>query len=210
MKVWTVVSQEDTDSGSDHLVVGSYTSRGRALDECVKYIFERLKWREAFARSMAHDEIHPEAEEFFSEREDGRTVVREGCVEKLRRYVRDVLGGDGAYYVFDGTDSWHFDVDENDVEGELWYMVTWGSGVSDDPEFANPRPEAFTSKDAAIEEFYRYALDLKQQYEVGVSEGFRSLVYDLLRKNGTCQVDLPDGCCVSCVLYHDDAKNIKE
>ena len=212
MKVWTAVSQDDTESGSDHLVAGSYTSRGRALDECVKYIFERLVLRGDLAYGMAHDERHPEAAKFFSERrDDGRTVVRRGCTKKLWSYVRDMLGQDGAYYVFDGyRDSWHFDVDENDVEGELWTTVTWGDSDCEDPEFTTPWPETFTSEESAIEEFYRYALDLKRQYEAEVSEGFRSFVYDTLRKHGKCQVDLADGCCVSCVLYHDDAKNVKE
>lgn len=211
MTVWTVVSQDDTDNGSDHLVVGSYTSRGRALDECVKYIFERIALRSGFAYIMAHDENHPEAAKFFSKRRaDGSTVLRRGCTKELRNYVRDMLGGDGAYYVFDGTDSWHFDVDENDVVGELWTTVTWGDSDCEDPEFTTPRPEAFTSRDKAIDSFYRYALDLKWAYEQKVPEDFKSFVYDSLREYGRCQVDLSDGCCVSCVLYHDDAKNVKE
>jgi hypothetical protein len=53
-------------------------------------------------------------------------------------------------------------------------------------------------------------VDLLKGQDVPVSEGFRSFVYDSLRKDGKCQVDLRDGSCVSCVLYHDDAKNIRE
>lgn len=211
MKVWTVVSQDDTDDGSDHLVAGSYTSRGRAIDECVKYIFERLKLRGDLAYSMAHDENHPEAAKFFSRRRIyGITVVRKGCVRKLRDYIRDMLGQDGAYYVYDGTDSWHFDVDENDVEGELWHTVTWGDSDCDDPEFTTPWPEAFTSEETAIKEFYRYAVDLKRSHGMPIWDEFRKFVYDSLRKDGKCQVDLGDGCCVSCVLYRDDAKNVRE
>ena len=210
MTVYTVSSTDDTDNGSDHLVIGSYTSRGRALDECVDYIFERLGWREELARSMAHDENHPEAKKFFSEKKkDDRTVVRKGCVGELRRYIRDVLGEDGTYYVLDGTDSWHFDVDENGLEGPLWTTVTWGDSDCEDPEFTTPFPETFVSEDDAIENFYRYALDLKRQYEIEASEGFKTFVYDSLRKDGRCQVNLSDGCCVSCVLYSTPAGGIR-
>ena len=31
-----------------------------------------------------------------------------------------------------------------------------------------------------------------------------------LEEDGRAQVDLHDGCCVSCVLYRDDTTNIKE
>ncbi len=211
MTVWTVVSQDDTDNGSDHLVAGSYTFRGRAIDECVKYVFERISLRGDFAWSMAHDENHPEAAKFFSERRaDGRTVVRRGCVAKLRDYVRDVLSMDGAYYVYDGTDSWHFDVDENGVEGELWTTVTWGDSDNEDPEFTTPWPETFISKDEAIRTFVNYAKDLMAGREMDIPDDFYAVVEQQLDEDGKCQVDLDDGCCVSCVLYHSDAKNVKE
>lgn len=217
MKVYTVTSTDDLDREPlDRCVIGSYTSRGRALDECVDYIMERIEIRPDLAWSMAKDENHPEAAQFFREKplKDKPhlvdMVVGRGCVEKLREFLRDELGGQGCYYVYDGIDSWHFDVDENDVEGDLWHTVTWGDSDCEDPEFTTPYPETFTSEESAIREFYLYALDLKRQYEREVSEGFKPFVYDALRKQGKCQVDLADGCCVSCVLYHDDAKNIKE
>ena len=211
MTIWTVVSQDDTDNGSDHLVAGSYTSRGRAIDECVKYIFERIELRRDFAWSMAHDENHPEAAKFYAERRaDGRTVVRRGCVAKLRDYVRDMLGMDGAYYVYDGTDSWHFDVDENDVEGELWHTVTWGDSDAEDPEFTTPWPEAFTSEETAVKTFVDYAKGLMAGRGMKIPDDFHADVKRQLGEGGKCQVDLGDGCCVSCVLYHDDAKNVKE
>lgn len=212
MKVWTVMSQDDTDDGTDHLVAGSYTSRGRALDACVKYIFDRFELRDDLAYSMAHDENHPEAAKFFTERrKDSRTVVKKGCSGKLHEYLRDTLGRDGAYYVYDGyRNSWHFDVDENDVEGELWHTVTWGDSDCEDPEFTTPWPEMFTSRESAIKTFYRYAADLMRSSGGKADERFQKRVFEQLESDGRCQVDLEDGCCVSCVLYHDDAKNIKE
>lgn len=216
MKVYTVSSLDDHPKfGTEHLVVGTFTARGRALDECVGYIMERLRVRDDLAYCMAHDENHLEAAEFFSDRgKGGFWHVKRGKDKALREFLRDELGGQGCYYAVSdcgmGWISFHFDVDENDVEGELWHTVTWGDSDCEDPEFTTPYPEAFTSEEKAIETFYRYALDMKRQYEEEVSEGFKPFVYDALRKRGKCQVDLADGCCVSCVLYHDDAKNIKE
>ena len=217
MTVYTVSSLDDHPKfGTEHCVIGSFTTRGRALDECVDYIMERLELRDDLAFAMANDENHPEAAEVFSGcsgRSDGWGVKRRKA-KALRAFLRDELGGQGCYYAcLDSGMGWiafHFDVDENDVEGELWHTVTWGDSDTEDPEFTTPWPEAFTSEDKAIDSFYRYALDLKRDRELPVSEGFKSFVHESLRKDGRCQVDLGDGCCVSCVLYHDDAKNIKE
>lgn len=212
MTIYTVTSTDDIVCGPmDRCVIGSYTTRGRALDECTRYITERLSLRDDLAWSMAHDENHPETKEFFSERrEDGIVVVRKDCVKKLGEFLRDELGGHGCYYIRYGADNWRFDIDENSVEGELWHTVTWGDSDCEEPKFTTPWTETFTSEEAAIYSFYCYALDLKRDHEVPVSEGFRPFVYDSLRKDGKCRVCLSDGHSVSCVLYHDDAKNIKE
>lgn len=212
MTIYTVISTDDLiREPLDHCVVGSYTSRGHALDKCVEYIVERLALRNDLAWAMAHDINHSEAKRFFSKRRtDDQIVVKRGCLEKLKRYLRDELGAAGAYYVYERYDNvWHFDIDENDVEGQLWTTVTWGDSDCEDPEFTTPFPETFVSENDAIENFYRYALDLKQQYEIEVSEGFKTFVYDSLRKDGKCQVDLSDGCCVSCVLYSTPAEGIR-
>lgn len=214
MKAYTVHSTDDLAMEPlDHCVVGTYTSRGRALDRCADYMMDRLKLRDDLAWSMAHDENHPEAGEFFSERaKDGsvRTVVKRGIARRLREFLRNELGAQSSYYVWDGEASWHFDVDENDVEGELWHTVTWGDSDCEDPEFTTPWPESFTSEEAAAECFYRYALDLRKQHGLEVSKSFRSYVHDSLMCDGRCQVDLGDGRCVSCVLYRGDMENIKE
>lgn len=217
MTVYTVSScDDDPKFGTNRCTIGSFTTRGRALDECVSYIMERLQVRNDLAFCMANDENHPEAKEFFSGRSgrgDGWRVKR-GKVKALRAFLRDALGDDGCYYAcLDagvGQFSFHFDIDENGVEGELWHTVTWGDSDCEDPNFTTPWPEAFTSEESAIRNFYHYALDMKRSQEMPVSEGFKSFVYESLRKDGKCQVDLDDGCCVSCVLYHDDAKNIRE
>ena len=212
MTIYSVTSTDDLErEPMDRCLIGSYTSRGQALDACVDYIMERLELRFDLAYSLAHDENHPEAAKFFSERrKDGATVVRKGCIGKLREHFRDVIGGEGGYIAHDGVNSWHFDVDENDLVGEMWHTVTWGDSDCEDPEFTTPWPEAFTSEETAIKTFVDYALELKYARGLEVSEGFRRWVYDSLREDGKIQLDLDDGCCVSCVLYHDDAKNVKE
>ena len=116
--IYTVSSTDDLmREPLERCVIGSYRKRGAALDACADYIMERIGMRDDLAWSMAHDENHPEAKEFFSERrKNGATVVRRGCDRKLRELLRDELGGQSCYYVYDGSDSWHFDIDENDIE----------------------------------------------------------------------------------------------
>ena len=191
-------------------VAGTYTTRGKALDECVVYIMDRMRNRQDLARSMLHDENHPDARKFLVERKDGTVGVRKGCVNKLKKFVRDELGGTGCYYVYDGVDgSWHFDIDENDVEGELWTTVTWGDSDCEDPGFTTPWPETFTSKDEAVRTFVDYAKDLMAGQKMDIPENFYAVVEQHLDEDGKCQVGLDDGCCINCVLYHSDAKNVK-
>lgn len=214
MTIYTVTSTDDLEREPlSRLVAGSYTSRGRAVDECVKYIMERLGLRFDLAYSLAHDENHPEASEFFSERrKDGATVIRKGCVCKLRDHLRDVIGGEGCYVAYDGVNSWHFDVDENGLEGSLWHTVTWGSSDCEDPAFTTPRPETFLSRRTAVSTFRDYVRDMLSRRglrgEALAQETDRAA--GALDADGRVQVDLDDGCCVSCVLYRDDAKSVKE
>lgn len=211
MTIYTVTSTDDLWSEPlDRCVAGSYTSRGRAIEECARYVFERFGLRDDFACSMANDENHPEAKEFFSRRRDGKYVVARGCIAKLMEFIKDELGGQGCYYVCDGQNSWHFDIDENDVEGELYHTVTWGDSDCEDPEFTTPYPEAFTSEETAVQTFLDYVKDLFRGHHMKWSDEFVRTVKASLKDDGKVQVDLNDGCCVSCVLYHDDAKNIKE
>ena len=218
MTIHTVSSNDSVPKfDTNFSIVGSYTTRGRALDECVQYILDRLRVRDDLAYCMAHDENHPEAAEFFSKRrtkDDWGYVVKRGKNEALREHLRDEIAGQGCYYAYcqyGGDDySFHFDVDENDVEGELWHTVTWGSSDCEDPDFTTPYPEDFTSEETAVETFLGYVKDLYRQHHMKWSDEFVRWVKSQLKDDGKVQVDLNDGCCVSCVLYRDDAKNIKE
>lgn len=188
---------------------GTYTTRDKALDECVAYIMERLEIRHDFAWSMMNDENHPKARKFLVEHKDGTVGVRKGCITKLKEFIKDELSGQCCYYVYDGRDRWHFDIDENDVEGELWTTVTWGDSDCEDPDFTTPWPETFTSKDGAVRTFVDYAKDLMAGQEMDIPDNFYAVVEQQLDEDGKCQVNLDDGCCINCVLYHSDAKNIK-
>ena len=153
----------------------------------------------------------PEAKRFFSRRrKDGITIVRHGCEGRLRKLLRDELNGQGCYYVHDGTNSWYFDVVENGVEGELWHTVTWGDSDCEDPEFTTPWPESFTSSHAAVEAFINYVKDLYRSNHMKWSDKLIRETRNSLMEDGRAQFDLHDGCSVSCVLYRDDADNIKE
>lgn len=58
--------------------------------------------------------------------------------------------------------------------------------------------------------YHDYVRDLFKSHEMKWTEPFEKWIGKALREDGRCMVELNDGCCVSCVLYHDDAKNIKE
>ena len=206
MTVYTVSSTDDLSMEPlDRCVTGTYTTRGKALDECVQYIMERLRLRDDLAWSMARDENHPEAKRFFSERrKDGATIIRKGCVNKLREFIRDELGGQGCYYVWDGENSWHFDVDENDLCGDAWSLVTWGDSDVEDPDFTTPFPELFTDEDKAVANAVKYARDLMKSHDFRRKDIDDNLAYirDALRLDGRARLDLNDGTAVHWVLYH--------
>lgn len=217
MKVYTVSSLDDHPKlGTNHCVIGSFTTRDRALDECAGYIIDRLQVRNDLAFCMAHDANHTGMKEFFSgtdgSSDDWR--VKRGKSEALREFLRTVLKDYGCYYAFldagMGQLSFHFDIDENDVVGDLWHTVTWGDSDCEDPEFTTPWPEAFTSRETAIETFVGYVKDLYRSHRMKWSDKLLRNVRKLLVNDGKVQVDLDDGSCVSCVLYQGNAKNVKE
>ena len=112
--IYTVSSHDDCDAGYDHCVAGSYRTFDRAVEECVNYIFERLDVRDDLAWGMARDENHGDASRYFCDDADGWKVVKDEVA--LRKYIHDELVMKWCYYVFDGTDAYHFDIDENDLE----------------------------------------------------------------------------------------------
>ena len=119
MTIYTVISIDPIMAGSlDHYVLGSYGSRGKAVDACVKYIFDRLNLRSDLSRAFAHDENHPDVKNFMTANKDsGRFVVKEGMRQKLEDYLRDEIDHMGLYYIYDGGSSmWCFDIDANDLE----------------------------------------------------------------------------------------------
>lgn len=112
--IYTVSSHDDCDAGYDHCVAGSYRTFDRAVEECVNYIFERLDVRDDIAWSFANDENHEEASKFFGPDEDGLMVVKDEA--GLRERLHNELGLQGCYYCYDGNFTYHFDIDENDIE----------------------------------------------------------------------------------------------
>ena len=206
MTVYTVSSTDDLMSEPlSTLVVGTYTTRGRALDECVAYIMERLGNRQDFAWSMMNDENHPEAGKFFIEHKDGTVGVRKGCLGKLKEFIRDELGGTGCYYVYDGGDRvWHFDVDENDLCGDAWTLVTWGDCDHEDPEFTTPFPELFTDEEKAVANAVKYARDLMTQH--GFRKADQERIVGYMRQAftgvGQARIDLDDGTAIHWVIHH--------
>lgn len=217
MKIYTVSSMDDHPKlGTNHCVIGSFTTWDRALDECAGYIMDRLRVRNDLAFCMANDANHTGMKEFFSGTDDrsDNWRVKRGKSEALREFLRTVLKYNGCYYVHldagAGWFSFHFDVDENDVEGGLWHTVTWGDSDCEDPEFTTPWPEAFTSQETAIETFIGYVKDLYRSHCMKWSDEFLRNIRKSLVNDGKVQVDLNDGSSVSCVMHSGDVKNIKE
>ena len=206
MTVYTVSSTDDLMSEPiSTLVAGTYTTRGRAIDECVDYIMERLENRQEFAWAMLNDENHPDARKFLLERKDGTIGVRKGCLNKLKGFIRDELGGTGCYYVYDGCDRvWHFDVNENDICGDAWSLVTWGSSDVEAPDFTTSFLELFTYKDKAVASAVKYAKDLMDShgYKASERDSIAKFVGEDLKANGQARLDLDDGAAVHWVLYH--------
>jgi len=211
MKIWTVSAIDNEERfGIVQHICGSYATRGLALDECVKWIMDRFDSVPSLAYAMANDENHKFAEQFFREDKDGRTLIRRGMCVKFIEWLRDELGGQGCYFVYDGQNEYRFNVDENDVEGTIWQTVTWGDSDTEDPEFTTPWPEMFTSEERAIETFIGYVKDLYRSHHMKWSDKFLRETRKSLKEDGKVQVDLNDGTSVSCVLYSGGADNVKE
>lgn len=143
LTTYVVTSVDDSeDNGSDRLVVGVYTKRGKALDEAVKYIMQRLEVRDDLAHCMADDDNHPEAAKFFVEDpESGYDVVNKAVEKEFKAYLRDMLGGECCYIAVNGHDMFRFDIDEVGVEGDvrLHTVVCMVVGTDDN----TPEPRTF-------------------------------------------------------------------
>lgn len=119
MTIYTVISIVAINTEPlNHYIVGSYGSRGKAVDACVKDIFDRLDIRFDLSRAFAHDENHPEVKNFMTGNNDsGRFVVKDGMRQKLEDYLRDEIGSMGCYHIYDSDSGmWNFDIDANDFE----------------------------------------------------------------------------------------------
>lgn len=213
MKIWTVSAIDNEDGcGVVQYICGSYSTRGLALDECVKWMLDRFHRLPCLAYAMANDKEHHSLhfDGLFCERKDGKTVIARGCRNRLEDFLRDELGEQGFYRIYDGKNEYMFQVDENDVEGTIWQTVTWGDSDTEDPEFTTPWPEVFTSEETAVETFIGYVKDLYKSHCMKWSDAFIRETEKALKEEGKVQVDLNDGTSVSCVMYSGGVNNVKE
>ena len=213
MTIWTVSAIDNEERyGIVQHICGSYATRGLALDECVKWMLDRFDSVPSLAYAMANDEEHHgfRLDGLFSERKDGKTVIARGCRHKLEEFLRDELGGQGCYRIYDGKNEYMFQVDENDVEGTIWQTVTWGDSDCEDPDFTTPWPEMFTSEETAVKTFIAYVKDLYKAHCMKWSDAFIRETEKALKEEGKVQVNLNDGTSVSCVMYSGGANNVKE
>lgn len=125
-EVYVVTSTDNKMSEPlDRCVAGAYVNYDKAVEETVDYIFERLDCRDDIVWGFAHDENHPEMEGAV-ESVDGETVYH-GGEKKIREYLKNELEMNGCYYIYDGEDSFHFDIDGCDLlfanDGEVKRFV---------------------------------------------------------------------------------------
>lgn len=112
--IYTVSSFDDEhDCGYDRCVIGSYRTSERAAEECANYITERINLNWRVASAAANDENHPEAAQFLEKTSDGDYAIPDPIA--FRHFLLDELSGARCYYIWDGEDSYHFDIDENDL-----------------------------------------------------------------------------------------------
>lgn len=170
------------------MVVGSYISRGDALDACVNKIIERFGEDAQFMFDFSHDENHDEVNGMFGGDE---TVLNESIV----KYIRDDVGGNGCYYVSCWNNIYYFDVDESELKGQLFNLVMWRDIDS------APRPELFLTKEAAVNGFVEYAVSTFKYAGVEIPGDLRERVSDDIDRNWGCSVYVNDDVTVNCALY---------
>jgi len=91
--VATILTERDMDIPEND-VIGVYKGKEDAIDAIADEIVSKAKRDEDFRESLERDENH----------EDFPGIEDE---EKAKRYVKDEFCG--GYYVFDGSNSYHFD-----------------------------------------------------------------------------------------------------
>lgn len=120
MRIYTVSVLDDfPNDPMRHLVIGSWENVDKAIDKCIEYIFERLRRQDDFAYAMANDENHLEVKEFFRENKRGQIKLVRGKRGALEKAIRENLENNLCYYVYISMGAIvHFDIDENDLNGE--------------------------------------------------------------------------------------------
>lgn len=128
---------------TQHLVLGSWTQRGNALDTASQEMLAMIRNDPKVFNTLLGDKEHSH-------------IANDVTYDKLKAAIRDELGESSCFCVSDGSMSFRMDVDENDVESltglETWVCITSGVDLDDhDPEFEDPYPEVFLSSKAAID-----------------------------------------------------------
>lgn len=176
-------------------VVGSYISRGDAIDACVNKIVEMFGENDQFMLDFSHDENHEEVNGMFGEVDD---VLN----ERIVKYIRDEVGGEGGYYVSCINNLYHFDVEESELKGQLFNLVMWRDIDCElMPELPMPRPELFLTKESAVKGFVEYAAIAFKYAGVDIPEDIRETVSADIDRNWACSICVNDSLTVNCALY---------
>lgn len=144
LTVYTVSLTEARDGRiTQHLVLGSWTQRGNALDTASQEMLAMIRNDSKVFNTLLGDKEHSH-------------IANDVTYDKLKAAIRDELGENSCLCISDGSVSFRIDVDENDVESltglETWVCITSGIDLEDhDPEFEDPYPETFLSSEAAID-----------------------------------------------------------
>lgn len=200
MDIYTVTCLASVDGMvTRNSVVGSYISRGDAIDACVGKISEMIGFDVQFLLDFSHDENHEEVREMLNEGKDVLNAGEDGLNEDLVKYIRDEIGGNGCYYVSCMNNMYHFDVEESNLKGQLFNLVMWRDMSREIG--CGPRPELYLTKEAAVKGFIEYAVWTFKYSGVDIPVDLRETVSADIDRNWGCSVYVNDDVTVNCALY---------
>lgn len=140
-------------SGSFVRVIGTYASRGKALDACVEDVINCIESYPDTALTVSTDKNHPGAHSFFTSNDEGYTILDQKKKNSLKACLRDEMGSYGNYCISSGGDKLNFTVEESTLSGlmplAVLSVVTRTLNGDREPYYAG-QPKAYWNREDLI------------------------------------------------------------